>query len=436
MTRLHTRDFEPRPTGPLQGLRVVDLSRLVAGNMLTLQLADFGADVVKIEPPAGDSLRNFKTDGLDIWWKTYSRNKRSVCLDLRQPDALELVRRLAADADVLVESFRPGVLEDMGLAPEQLLAANPRLVVVRLSGWGQDGPYRHKPGFGTLVEGYSGFASINGFEDRAPVLPPIFLGDMTAGLYGASATMMALWAVRVGGSPGQVIDLSLFEPMLSVLGPQVANYHFTGKLKPRTGSRSNTTAPRNAYLTSDHRWVCLSTASPAMAARLFRAIGRADMLDDPRFVTNAARLEHIEEVDRIVGEFVGMRTLAENLDFFDREGITIGPINDASQLMDDAYVAEREAMVSVRDAELGHLPMHNVLPRLSRTPGNLHCPAPHCGQHSREVLSALLSPDAFADLVRRGVIIENAQASPARSSIPASGADRPTPPQQHTRSNA
>lgn len=407
MSALHNVDFAPSASGPLQGLRVIDLSRLVAGNMLTLQLADFGADVVKIEPPDGDSLRNFKTDGLDIWWKTYSRNKRSVCLDLRQPTAQDLVRQLAATADVLVESFKPGVLENMGLAPDQLLQANPKLVIVRLSGWGQTGPYRHKPGFGTLVEGYSGFATINGYEDRAPVLPPIFLGDMTAGLYGASATMMALWSVRTGSGQGQVIDLSLFEPMLSILGPQVANYHFTGKLKPRTGSRSNTTAPRNAYLTSDKLWLCLSTASPAMAARLFSAIGRADMMDDPRFSTNAARLANIEEVDRVVGEFVGARTLAENLAFFDRVGATIGPINDASQLLDDDYVSEREAIVTVPDEELGKLPMHNVLPRLSHTPGNLYQPAPRRGEHNRDVLSALLTDAAFADLVRRGVIVED-----------------------------
>jgi formyl-CoA transferase len=295
----------------------------------------------------------------------------------------------------------------MGLAPAQLLEANPRLVVVRVSGWGQTGPYRHKPGFGTLVEGYSGFAAINGFEDRAPVLPPIFLGDMTAGLYGASATMMALWNVRVGGGSGQVIDLSLFEPMLSVLGPQVANFQFTGKLKPRTGSRSNTTAPRNAYLTADRHWVCLSTASPAMAARLFRAIGRADMLDDPRFDSNAARLANIEEVDRVVGAFVGARTLEENLAFFDREGITIGPINDAGQLLEDRYVVEREAIVSLPDDELGSLPVHNVLPRLSATPGNFHLPAPRRGEHNRDILSALITADAYADLARRGVIVED-----------------------------
>ncbi|HUD33243.1 MAG TPA: CoA transferase [Variovorax sp.] len=406
MSALHNVDFASSASGPLQGLRVIDLSRLVAGNMLTLQLADFGADVVKIEPPAGDSLRNFKTDGLDIWWKTYCRNKRSICLDLRRPQARDLVRQLAATADVLVESFKPGVLESMGLAPEHLLEANPKLVVVRLSGWGQTGPYRHKPGFGTLVEGYSGFAAINGFEDRAPVLPPIFLGDMTAGLYGASATMMALWSARTGEGRGQVIDLSLFEPMLSILGPQAANFRFTGKLKPRTGSRSSTTAPRNAYLTSDEHWVCLSTASPAMAARLFSAIGRPDMMDDPRFSTNVARLAHIEEVDRVVGGFVAARTLANNLAFFDREGITIGPINDASQLLDDAYVVERDAIVNVPDEELGHLPMHNVLPRLSRTPGNLYQPAPRRGQHNRDILSTLLTDERFADLVRSGVIVE------------------------------
>src|SRR4051794_27305362 len=277
MSPLPTTLFEPCRRGPLHGLRVIDLSRLVAGNMMTLQLADFGAEVIKIEPPAGDTLRNFRAEGYDTWWKTYARNKLSVCLDLHQKASIEVVKQLAATADVLVESFRPGVLEAMGLGPDVLHALNPSLVITRVSGWGQTGPYREKPGFGTLVEGYSGFAAMNGFADREPVLPPIFLGDMTTGLYGSSATMMALWNVRASGGAGQVIDLSLFEPTLSILGPQAANFRFTGALKPRTGSRSSTTAPRNAYVTSDGKWVCLSTSTETMAARLFHAIGRSDI---------------------------------------------------------------------------------------------------------------------------------------------------------------
>ena len=297
MTALHQHRFDPSLRGPLHGLRVIDLSRLVAGNMMTLQLADFGAQVVKVEPPAGDTLRNFRAEGFDTWWKTYGRNKQSVGIDLRRAEGIALVKALVATADVFVESFRPGVLEAMGLAPDLLLALNPRLVVTRLSGWGQTGPYRERPGFGTLVEGYSGFAAMNGFADREPVLPPMFLGDMTTGLYGASATMMALLEVRANGGQGQVIDLSLFEPMLSILGPQAANHRFTGQVKPRTGSRSSTTAPRNAYVTADGRWVCLSTSTETMAARLFEAIGRPDVTADPRTATARGRAVSTNHTD-------------------------------------------------------------------------------------------------------------------------------------------
>ena len=412
MTGLPQKSFDASARGPLDGLRVIDMSRLVAGNMLTLQLADFGADVIKIEPPEGDSLRQFTTQGLEVWWKTYARNKRSVGLDLRRAESIELVKALVATADALVESFRPGVLEAMGLGPEVLLRINPDLVITRISGWGQTGPYRHKPGFGTLVEGYSGFAAINGFDDREPVLPPIFLGDMTTGLYGASATMMALWNVRVQGGAGQVVDLSLFEPTLSILGPQVANFHFTGKLKARTGSRSSTTAPRNAYRTADDQWVCLSTASASMARRLFETIGHGALMDDPRFATNASRLKNIEEVDRLVGAFVRDRSLADNLALFDKAGVTIGPIQDASHLVDDPYVIARESIVEVPDDDLGALPMHNIVPRLGATPGAFRLAAPRLGQHNAELLAPLLAPQEYERLVEEGAI---ASAAPAAS---------------------
>uniref|UniRef100_UPI0035C979B0 CaiB/BaiF CoA transferase family protein n=1 Tax=uncultured Caballeronia sp. TaxID=1827198 RepID=UPI0035C979B0 len=332
MSKLHKKEFSHDENGPLQGLRVVDLSRLVAGNMLTLQLADFGADVVKVEPIAGDTLRAFKTDGYEIFWKTYARNKKSVCVDFRRKEAIELIARMIDDADVLVESFRPGTLEEMGLAPARLHERNPRLVIARISGWGQTGIFRNKPGFGTLVEGYSGFASMNGFADREPVLPPMFLGDMTTGIYGANAVMMALWHTRVNGGCGQVLDISLFEPTLSILGPQVANFKLNGRIKPRTGSRSGTTAPRNTYKTADGKWLCISTSTQSMAQRLFATIGKPELTSDVRYATNAARVAHVEEIDRIVGGFIGERTLSENRALFDAADVTAGPVFDASDL--------------------------------------------------------------------------------------------------------
>ena len=415
MSKLHKKTYTPDASGPLRGVRVIDLSRLVAGNMLTLQLADFGADVIKVEPLKGDTLRAFKVDGVQTFWKAYSRNKRSICLDLRHAEGIALVRKLAAEADVLVESFRPGVMEQMGLGPDVLQGDNPKLVIARISGWGQTGPYKHKPGFGTLVEGYSGFAAMNGFADREPVLPPMFLGDMATGLYGASAVMTALWNVRINQGEGQVIDLSLFEPTLSILGPHAANFKLTGTVKERTGSRSSTTAPRNAYQTLDHKWLCLSTSTQTMAERLFNAMGRADMNQDPRFMSNAARLANVEEVERIVRGFISQKTLDESLALFDQAGVTIGPICDASQLVDDHYVIERESLVDIEDEELGLMAVHNIVPRLLGTPGTFRMPAPRMGQHSAEILETFLDASAYQRLVREGVIVEgeSSQAAPA-----------------------
>lgn len=384
---LRRRDFDPKATGALSGMRVVDLSRLVAGNVLTKVLADHGAEVVKIEPPEGDTLRAWRVGGVSTSWKTICRNKKSVALDLKHTEGVAAVRALARDAAMLVESFRPGVLEAMGLDPAALLAANPRLVIVRVSGWGQTGPYRHKPGFGTLVEGYAGFAAINGFEDREPVLPPMFLGDAFAGLYGASGAMIALRHAEATGQ-GQVVDVSLFEPLFAMLEPQMANWRISRRRKPRTGSRSTNTAPRNAYRTKDGGWVCLSASTQGMASKLLRAIGREDMLADPRFATNADRLRHVEELDAVIAGFVAERTLAETLRFFDEAGVTIGPIMDTERLDEDPYLAEREAMVEVPDAEMpgGWLPMHGEVPRLSLTPGILARPAPRLGEHNAEIL--------------------------------------------------
>ena len=402
---LHRRSFDPAARGALDGVRVIDLSRLVAGNLLTKVLADHGAEVVKVEPPEGDSLRAWKVQGIETSWKTWCRNKKSLCLDLRQPEAQEVVRRLAHGAAMLVESFRPGVLEAMGLEPGALLEANPALVIVRVSGWGQTGPYRHKPGFGTLVEGYSGFAAINGFPDREPVLPPMFMGDAYAGLYGASAALIALRHAEATGQ-GQVIDLSLFDPMLAILEPQTANYAVTGRLKQRTGSRSTNTAPRNAYRTADEGWVCLSSSTQSMTEKLFRSIGRPDLIEDPRFRTNPERLRNWEVLDAIVAGFIAGRSMAENLEHFDAAGVTIGPIRDAAGLLEDDFVAGRESLIEVPDADKpgGWLPMHGEVPRLSATPGILARPAPRLGEHNGDILAPLLGEAELARLRAAGIV--------------------------------
>jgi len=396
------RQFDPAAKGPLVGTRVLDLSRLVAGNMLSLQLADAGADVIKIEPPAGDPLRDWKDDGHSLYWKTYSRNKRSVVLNLRQEAAMAALWALIETADVFIENFRPGTLERMGLSPEALHARNPNLIIVRISGFGQTGPYAQFPGFGTIVEGMSGFAYRTGFPDREPVLPPLALADMIAGVYGSSATVTALLARDRGYAKGQVIDLSLLEPMFSVLGPEAAIYQTTGKIKERVGSASNTAAPRNVYRCRDGKYVALSGSTPQVARRIFEIIGRADMNQDPRFATNSERVKNRDLVDEAVGGWFAGHDHDEALKIMRDAGATVGPIYNIADAVSDPHFAEREIIVDVEDTQFGSLPMHNIVPRLSETPGVWRRPAPTLGEHTAEVLTeAGLSASAI-DLILKG----------------------------------
>ena len=376
----------PDQTCPLDSIRVLDLSRLVAGNMLTLQLADFGADVIKLEPEAGDPLRHWRDGGAPLWWKVYGRNKRSVRLDLRTPEGKALLARLVPTAHILVEGFRPGAMEAAGFGPDRLLALNPRLVIVRVSGFGQTGPYAGRPGFGSLIEAMSGFADKNGFADKPPALPNMALADMVAGLSGAFATMVALREAERPGGLGQVVDLSLLEPLHSTLGPDAAVHHHTGRVPSRIGNRVSITAPRNVYATLDGGWLALSASTQGMAERLFRAIGRADLVADPRFRTNSDRLDNVEALDGIIGAFVAARTLADALAFFAEAEVTVGPVHDAAGFAADPHVQGRGVLVDMPDAELGTVRMHAVVPRLSRTPGRLRRAAPDLGADEADVL--------------------------------------------------
>ena len=382
------RPFEPERRGPLHALRIVDLSRLVAGNMATHVLADLGADVIKIEAPGqGDALRRWRVKDVEVFWKVYGRNKRSVAVDLRDEGGMEVLRTLLRTADALVENFTPGTLEKMGLAPGELLRINPRLVTVRISGWGQTGPYRARPGFGTLVEAMSGFAALNGYPDRPPVLPPLAMADMVAGLYAAVALLTAVRAAEHGG--GQVVDVSLFEPIFSFVSTEAAQYALTGQATERSGSQSTHTAPRNVYACADGRHVALSGSMQAMAERIFRTIGRPELTDDPRFRTNHDRVTNRDALDALIGGFIVERTQAENLRLFEAAQVTVGPVCSVSELLDHPYTAGREVIVSMADADVGELPMHNVVPRLSRTPGVMRRPAPGVGEHTSEVLAEI-----------------------------------------------
>ena len=398
-------EFDPTARAPLDGIRVVDLSRLVAGNMISLQLADHGAEVIKIEDPdKGDPLRAWRTKGQSLHWKVYARNKKSLAMNLRSAVAKQALHDLLDTTQVLIENFRPGTLESMGFAPDVLHARNPGLIIVRVTGFGQDGPYRDRPGFGTLVEAMSGFASKNGYADRPPVLPPLALADMVAGLYGAYSVMIALREVEKGGK-GQVIDLPLLDPIVSILGPEAAIYQVSGELSPRTGSRSITTSPRNTFRTKEGRYIAISASIQAMSERLMRAIGREDMITDPRFRTNTDRLRHVEECEAPIVDFIAARTLAENMAVFEAAEVTATPVYDIDQFLDDPHVQARGVIVEAPDAEAGSVLMHNIIPRLSDTPGKLRLPAPDLGQHTREVLTGLgYSEEQLAALVGAGAI--------------------------------
>ena len=396
--------FAHTGTGALCGLRVLDLSRLVAGNMTSLQLADFGADVIKVEPlPWGDPLRAWKKDGYASFWKVYGRNKRSLALDFRSGQATDILERLTGKTDVLIESFRPGTLEEMGLAPTELLKKHPDLVVLRVSGFGQHGPYSPRPGFGTLVEALSGFAHRNGEAGGGPLLPPLALADMISGLYGASAVMMALYAKEHGTGGGQIIDLALLDSMVSVLGPEALDFAITSAPKARVGNGSNTSSPRNVYATADGHFIAISASVQSTAARLFEVIGRPDMNNDPRYATNEARCKRHHEVDAIVGKWIGAHTRDDLLDIFASADITAAPLYDIEDISRDPHFIERGIYVDVPDDELGSVAMHSPVPTLSATPGQIRSKAPNIGQHSYEILTEIgLKHDDIRALIDEG----------------------------------
>lgn len=383
-----TTPYKPNAIGPLHGMRVVDMTRLAAGNMLSHMLADFGADVIKIERPGtGDDLRRFGED--ESWWKVYARSKRSMSLDIRSEEGLEVLTKLIKSADILCENFVPGTLEKWGLGPEVLLGHNDKLIIVRISGWGQSGPYKNKPGFGSLIEGMSGLAAMTGWSDRPPLLPPLALADMIAGLAGFGGVLSAVIARQNGSAKGQVVDLSLFEPLFSILGPMAAEYNATGKVAERKGNSTDVAAPRNVYLTKDGKYVAMSASMQSMWEKLANAIGQPELVKDPRFESSQARIANAEVLDSLIANVMATRTLQENLDYFDGSGVTVGPIYDISDLIDHPYIRGREVLQDFEYQGAGDVPMHNTFPRLSETPGSVRAPAPTIGEHNVEILHEL-----------------------------------------------
>lgn len=376
-------------TGPLDGLRVIDLATVIAGPRIAGYLADFGADVIKIEhPDRGDDTRGFGAakDGVSMYWKLVSRNKRCITLDLSSDDGCDVARRLFATADVVIENFRPGTLERWGLSPQMLLAEHPQLVIVRVTGFGQDGPYAGRPGFATLAEAMSGLASITGEPDGPPLLPPIALADEVAGLVGTWATLAALYWRDAKGGTGQVIDLSLYESLMQLLGPLPLAWDQLGFQQERMGSRLPYSTPRNAYRCKDGRWVGLSATAQRVAMRLFDAIGRSDLKDDPRFASNGDRLAHADVLDAIIAEWMSRHTRDDAVAIFERHDAALAPIYDVAEFMDDPHVRSRGSIETVDDPDWGPVRMQGIHPRMSRTPGAIRTTGPSAmGAHNDEV---------------------------------------------------
>lgn len=393
-------------TGPMDGVRVLDLSRLVAGGMFGMLLADFGAEVVKVEQPGrGDPLRTWKAGGEPLWWRVYGRNKRSITLNLASEEGRDILRRLLPVFDILVESFVPGKMAEWGLGDDALRELHPDLIVVHISGFGQEGPDRGRPGFGTLVEAESGLAAMSGEPDAAPLLPPFPLADMYSALYGVNAALMALYHRDVHGGGGQSIDVALFESVFSVLGPLVAEYAALGQIRPRQGSRSVNSAPRGIYRTADDRFLAVSASTPDTAERFLHAYGLGHLLDDPRFADNAARVHHATELTDLVAEAIGSRTLVENREIIAENRLTAVPVQTIADIEADPHWRERELTVDVADAD-GPVRMHRVTPRLSGTPGEIRWPGPALGADNDRVYGEDLglSPEEIAKLHEDGVI--------------------------------
>jgi crotonobetainyl-CoA:carnitine CoA-transferase CaiB-like acyl-CoA transferase len=387
--------------GPLAGLTVLDLSTIVSGGTVTSMFADFGADVVKVEhPKSGDPLRSWGpfVAGQSVWWKVMSRNKKSVTLDLSRPRGQELLLELAKRSDVLVENFRPGTLERWNLGPERLHGAKPDLIILRVSGFGQTGPYRQRPGFGTVAEAMSGVVAISGFPDSPPLAPPMPLADEVAGLTGAFAVLAALRARSAGprSGAGQVIDVSLYEPLFRLLIPHITQYTALGIAARRTGNHFPDAAPRNLYETADGGWIAISATSQRVFERLASAIGRPDLIQDPRFRDNPARVRHHDELDGILAAWFRARTEPDALARLEESGAVAGPVYDVARILDDPHYAARGDIAAVADPDAGELRMPGVIPKFSKTPGGLRWTGPALGAHNSEIYGGWLHLDAAA----------------------------------------
>ena len=385
-------------TAALSDLRVVEMGQLLAGPFCGQLLADFGADVIKLEPPGqGDPMREWgreKADGRSLWWPVVARGKRSVTINLREKDGQDLARRLIATADVVIENFRPGTLEKWGMAPEDLMADNPRLIVVRVSGYGQDGPYASRPGYGAIGEAMGGLRAVIGEPDRPPARAGISIGDTLAATFACVGTLVALHA-RENTGRGQVVDAALYEAVLGVMESLIPEYTVSGYVRPRTGSILPSVAPANAYPTADGEHL-ISGNQDTVFKRLADAMGRPELADDERYATHNARGANQAELDDLIAEWSKGLTSAELEELLNRHSVPNGKIYTAPDMLADAHFAARKAIVTMAHPQLGDFPMQNVVPKLSDTPGEVRWVGPELGEHTDEVLAEALDLDETA----------------------------------------
>jgi crotonobetainyl-CoA:carnitine CoA-transferase CaiB-like acyl-CoA transferase len=382
---------------PLAGLRVVDAATLAAGPMVATALGEFGAEVIKVEQPGvGDPLRTWgeQKDGIGLFWKSMSRNKRCVTMDLRHPDGQELFHRLLDVSDVVVVNNRPSALAKWRLDYDTVHGAHPRLVYLHVTGYGAGGAKSDRPGFGTLAEAMSGFAHVTGQPDGPPTLPPFFLADGVASQSAAFAVMTALYDRDVHGGGGQFIDVNLIEPLARLIETSTLNYSLLGKITGRVGNMLPASAPRNAFETSDGRWIAISSASPNIALRVFRAIDRPELVDDPEYADPVRRQAHAQEMDELVAAFVRRRTLAEAMEVFERAEVAAAPVYDAQQLLADEHLRSRGTFVEVDDADFGMMTVQAPVARLSETPGGIDHLGRALGADNDAVYGDLLGLDA------------------------------------------
>jgi formyl-CoA transferase len=393
----------------LQGVRVLELGALIAGPYAAALFAQFGAEVIKVESPGGgDALRKWRklhTDGTSLWWRSQSRNKKSITLDLRREEARDIVRRLAATADVVIENFRPGTLERWGLGWDVLSSLQPRLVLLRISGYGQTGPYKDRPGFAAVAECMGGLRHVTGFPDRPPVRAGVSLGDTLASLYGTIGALVALHNVRVNGGPGQVVDMALYEAVFGVMESLVPEYGVTGFIRSRSGGSLPGISPSNTYLCGDGAYVIIAGNGDAIFKRLMAAIGRSDLADDPSLAHNDGRVQRNDELDGALSAWTNRHTLQQVLDTLQAADVPCGRVYTAADICGDPQFLARGMIEQHNLPDGTPIPLPGVVPRLSATPGRTQWLGPDLGVHTREVLASIgVDDEAFANLRRSGVV--------------------------------